>query len=136
MSTIEHSAILHAPPARVYALLERIENFVDYSDMIEAIEPLGDDRYRWYLHVIGRDWQFDVQVTERHAPHTLAWESLQGVANQGRYTLVEVPEGTRVELSVSYQIRNRLLAKAVDKAAKPLVNQVSRQILGRVEERL
>lgn len=136
MSTIEHSAILHAPPERVYALLERIENFADYSDMIETIEPLGDDRYRWYLHVIGRDWQFDVQVTERRAPHTLAWESLQGVANQGRYTLTEVPEGTRVELSVSYQIRNRLLAKAVDKAAKPLVNQVSRQILGRVEERL
>lgn len=136
MPIIEHSAVLPAPPERVYPLLARVENFVDYSDMITSIEPLGEDRYRWQLHVIGRDWQFDVQVVERHEPRVLAWESLAGVANQGRYTLIAVPEGTRVELCVSYQLGNRWLAKAVDKAATPLVNQVSRQILSRVEARL
>ncbi len=136
MATIEHSAILEAAPERVYALLERIENFSDYSDKIERIEPIGDDCYRWYIHVLGRDWQFDVQVTERQPPHSLAWESLEGVRNQGRYTLIPVAEGTRVELSVSYEIRNRLLSKAVNKAAKPLVHQVGQQILARLEARL
>ncbi|GAA5169072.1 MULTISPECIES: SRPBCC family protein [Halomonadaceae] len=136
MATIEHSAVLKAAPERVYALLERIENFSDYSDKIERVEPLGNDCYRWHIHVIGRDWQFDVKVTERRPPHTLAWESLAGVRNQGRYTLTPVAEGTRVELSVSYEIGNRLLAKAVDKAAKPLVNQVGQQILARLEARL
>ncbi len=82
------------------------------------------------------DWAFDVMVTEIQPPCVLAWESLDGVKNQGRYRLREVPEGTEVALTLSYEIRNRLMEKAVNKAAKPLVGKVSRQILERVEARL
>ena len=42
MATIEHSAILKAPPERVFALLERVEDFADYSDLIHAIPPCGE----------------------------------------------------------------------------------------------
>lgn len=136
MATIEHSAVLPAPPERVFALLERVEDFADYSDMIESIEPLGEQRYRWNVHAVGMDWHFVVQVTQIRAPEVLAWESLEGVKNQGRYELTPVPEGTRVTLIVDYQIRNRFVEKAVNKAATPLVSQVSRQILERVEARL
>ncbi|WP_072822309.1 SRPBCC family protein [Modicisalibacter ilicicola] len=136
MATIEHSAILHAPRERVFALLERVEDFVDYSDQIKAIEPLGGRRYRWHVHAVGMDWSFDVEVTDIKPPDVLAWESIDGVRNSGRYELFTVPEGTRVRLTVEYQIRNRLVERAVNKAARPLVNQVSRQILERVEARL
>ncbi|WP_148253878.1 SRPBCC family protein [Aidingimonas lacisalsi] len=136
MATIEHSAILHAPPERVFALLERVEDFVDYSDLIQAIEPLGDDCYRWHVHAVGMDWTFDVKITESRSPEVLAWESLDGVHNQGRYRLIPIDDGTEVTLTLVYQIRNRFVERAVNKAAKPLVNQVSRQILERVESRL
>ncbi len=136
MATIEHSAILNAPPERVFALLERVEDFADYSDLIYAIEPLGDDRYRWHVHAVGRDWQFDVAVTESRAPELLAWESLDGVENQGCYRLRPVNGGTEVALTLTYVLRNKLVEKAVNKAARPLVGRVSRQILARVEERL
>lgn len=136
MATIEHSAILKASPERVFALLERVEDFADYSDLIQAIEPLGSDRYRWHVHAVGMDWTFDVEITEARAPELLAWESLSGVHNQGCYRLRSVPEGTEVALTLTYVIRNRLLEKAVNRAAKPLVSKVSRQILERVEARL
>lgn len=136
MGTIEHSTILKAPPERVFALLERVEDFADYSDLVHAIEPLGDNRYRWHVHVVGRDWTFDVAITERRAPELLAWESLAGVENHGCYRLTPVEEGTKVVLTLTYTIHNRLLEKAVNKAARPLVGRVSRQILERVEARL
>lgn len=136
MATIEHSALLDAPPERVFALLERVEDFADYSDLIQAIEPLGGDRYRWHVHAVGMDWTFDVAITESRAPELLAWESLDGVHNQGCYRLTPVPGGTRVSLTLTYAIRNRLLEKAVNRAARPLVGKVSRQILERVEARL
>ncbi|MGC3874855.1 SRPBCC family protein [Halomonas sp. GXIMD04776] len=136
MATIEHSAVLHAPPERVFALLEQVENFSDYSDHIKKVESLGGHRYRWHIHAVGMDWSFDVKVTEIRPPEVLAWESINGVHNSGRYDLLAVPEGTRVRLTVEYQIRNRLVNKAVNKAAGPLINQVSRQILERVEARL
>ncbi|MGM0703722.1 MAG: SRPBCC family protein [Pseudomonadota bacterium] len=136
MATIEHSAILKAPPERVFALLERVEDFVDYSDLIQAIDSLGDARYRWHVHAVGMDWTFDVAITERRPPEVLAWESLEGVHNQGCYRLTPVEEGTQVAFTLTYAIRNRLLEKAVTRAARPLVGKVSRQILERVEARL
>lgn len=136
MATIQHSEILSASPERVFALLRRVEDFADYSDLIQRIEPLGDERYRWYVRAVGMDWTFDVEVTEAKAPVMLAWKSLDGVKNQGRYQLRPVPEGTEVSLTLSYEIRNRLLGKAVNKAATPLVGKVSRQILERVESKL
>ncbi len=136
MATIEHSEIVNAPPERVFELLRRIEDFADYSDLIRSIDSLGGNRYRWHVRAVGMDWAFDVMVTEIQPPHVLAWESLDGVKNQGRYRLREVPEGTEVALTLSYEIRNRLIEKAVNRAAKPLVGKVSRQILDRVEARL
>lgn len=136
MAIIEHSAILKASPARVFALLERIEDFVDYSDLVQAIEPLGDDKYRWHVHAVGMDWTFDVVITESLAPQVLAWESLNGVHNQGCYRLRPVYGGTEVTLTLTYEIRNRLVEKAVNRAVRPLVGRVSREILQRVEARL
>ncbi|QPI65757.1 SRPBCC family protein [Vreelandella venusta] len=136
MVTIEHSEIINAQPERVFELLSRVEDFADYSDLIRSIDTLGDNRYRWHVHAVGMDWSFDVAVTEIKPPCVLAWESLEGVKNQGRYQLREVPEGTEVSLTLSYEIRNRLMEKAVNRAAKPLVGKVSRQILERVEARL
>ncbi|MGQ7263587.1 SRPBCC family protein [Vreelandella sp. V005] len=136
MATIEHSEIVHAPPENVFELLRRVEDFAEYSDLIRSIDILGENRYRWHVRAVGMDWAFDVMVTDIEPPHVLAWESLDGVKNQGRYRLREVPEGTEVALTLSYEIRNRLMEKAVNKAAKPLVGKVSRQILDRVEARL
>lgn len=136
MRSITHSAILPAPPDKVFALLERVEDFAEYSDLITAIEPLGEERYHWHVHAVGMDWTFAVQITEKIAPTKLAWESTEGIHNQGHYNLEAVDEGTRVTLTLEYQIRNRLLAKAVDRAARPLVAKVSKQILERVEARL
>ena len=136
MATIEHSAIVKASPERVFALLERVEDFVDYSDLIQAIESLGDARYRWHVHAVGMDWTFDVAITEHQPPEVLAWESLDGVHNRGCYRLTPVEEGTEVALTLTYAIRNRLVEKAVTRAARPLVGKVSQQILERVEARL
>lgn len=136
MATIEHSKIVNASPERVFELLRRVEDFADYSDLIRSIDTLGENRYRWHVRAVGMDWAFDVQVTDIQPPHVLAWESLDGVKNQGRYQLRGVPEGTEVALTLSYEIRNRLMERAVNKAAKPLVGKVSRQILERVEARL
>lgn len=136
MATIEHSATLPATPERVFELLQRVEDFADYSDLIESIEPLGDARYRWHVRAVGVEWAFDVAITESRAPERLAWESIDGVKNQGSYRLTPVPEGTHVALTLEYVIKNRLVERAVNKAARPLVNKVSRQILERVEARL
>lgn len=136
MATIRHSEIIAATPEKVFSVLCQVEDFADYSDLIKRIEPLGGERYRWHVRALKMDWTFDVEVTESRAPEVLAWESVDGVKNYGRYHLRAVPQGTEVSLTLTYEIRNRLMERAVNKAATPLVNKVSRQILERVEAKL
>lgn len=136
MATIEHRAILEAPPERVFALLSRVEDFADYSDLIRSIDRLDDDHYCWHVHALGMDWNFTVVITEQRAPEILAWKSVKGVRNSGRYQLSRVAEGTEVVLILEYDIQSRLVEKAVRKATQPLVSKVSQQILDRVAERL
>lgn len=136
MATIEHRAVLEASPERVFALLSRVEDFADYSDLIRSIERLDDEHYRWHVHAVGMDWSFTVVITESIAPEVLSWESVKGVRNSGRYQLTPVPEGTEVVLMLEYEVKGRLLEKVVRKATQPLVNRVSQQILDRVAERL
>lgn len=136
MATIEHRAIVEASPERVFALLSRVEDFADYSDLIRSIERLDAEHYGWHVHAVGMDWHFTVVITESRVPSVLAWESVKGVRNSGRYDLTPVPEGTEVVLTLTYDIKSRLLEKAVRKATQPLVNRVSQQILDRVAERL
>ncbi|WP_106475512.1 type II toxin-antitoxin system RatA family toxin [Phytohalomonas tamaricis] len=136
MARFEHSAVLHAPPERVFALLERVEDFADYSDMISAVERLDHYRYRWHINALRMDWSFIIEITEHNSPNVLAWESLEGVRNQGRYELTEMSEGTLVELIVDYQIGNRLLEKTVNRAAGPLARRASQQIIECLKARL
>ncbi len=137
MATIEHSTILAAPPGRVFALLERVEDFADYSDLIHSIEALGDDRYRWHVHAVGP--RLALRCGDYRAP--CSGGAGLGIAGRGGEpgalpACARWRAAPRSTLTLTYKLGNKLLEKAVNKAATPLVGRVSRQILERVAERL
>ncbi|HSP01517.1 MAG TPA: SRPBCC family protein [Thioalkalivibrio sp.] len=136
MPIIEHEVEIAATPEAVFALISRVEDFALYSDSVETVTPLGQDRYRWQVRALGMSLSFEVEVTECTPHERLAWRSVTGVKNQGSYQLSAVEGGTRLTLCVEYSLKSRLVEKAVNKAAKPLVHKLSAEIVGRVEARL
>lgn len=136
MPVIEHEAIVHAEPEAVFALISRVESFVDLTEAVKAVESLGDDRYRWHVRVAGFTLHFDVEVIQSEPPSRFAWRSLTGVRNHGSYTLTATEAGTRLQLTLAYQLRNRLLEATVKRTARSLVQRLSREIVGNVEARL
>jgi uncharacterized membrane protein len=133
---IEHEVQIDATPEAVFALISRVEDFALYSDSVEAVTPLGEDRYRWQVRALGMSLSFEVEVTECTPHERLAWRSVTGVKNHGSYRLTPVEGGTRLTLSLEYSLKNRLVEKAVTKAARPLVHKLSAEIVGKVRERL
>lgn len=136
MRTIRHTALLHADPERVFALLCHVPNFVELCDHVETIEPLGPDRYRWTVRAAGMRVNFDVEVCNAVAPKHFAWRSLRGLYNRGSYRLT--PRGarsTRVDFELEYQL-NPFLDAAVERAAQSLVERISDQVIKRAQQRL
>jgi len=136
MPLIEHEATLKAAPEAVFDLISRVEPFVELSEAVKKIEALGDERYRWHVKVAGIKLQFDVKVTDSQAPKFFAWRSLSGVPNQGRYTLTPYKEGTRLHFSLEYELKNRLLEKAISGTTRSVVHRLSNEIVGNVERKL
>ncbi|MDX9766258.1 MAG: SRPBCC family protein [Ectothiorhodospiraceae bacterium] len=136
MPVIEQTVDIAADPQRVYELISRVEAFPDYADVIESVEPLGDDHYRWCVRAAGLHLHWDAEVTERNAPGRFAWQSVSGIRNCGSYDLAPLPEGTRVTLRLEYHLHNPWIERAVNRVATPLIEHVSRQVLERIRARL
>ncbi|MDQ2068621.1 SRPBCC family protein [Natronospira bacteriovora] len=136
MPQIEHEASVSAPPAEVFSLISRVEPFVDLCEAVQDIEALGDDRYRWHVRVAGVKLSFEVQVTDIQPPTHFAWESITGVPNRGRYTLTPTADGTRLHFQLHYELKNRLLEKALSGTTRSIVHRLSNEIVGNVEREL
>ncbi|WP_018861541.1 MULTISPECIES: SRPBCC family protein [unclassified Thioalkalivibrio] len=136
MPTIEHQAHIRADRPDVFALITRVEEFVHYSEAIETIARVGEARYRWVVRIAGIPLNFDVEITESEAPERFSWQSLTGVQNHGTYHLTPAQGGTNIHLLLEYELDNPLLEKTIRQAAKPLIETLSREIIGNVEAEL
>ena len=136
MPVIEHDAEIEASREAVFALVSRVEAFAAYSDAIDTIERLSDNRYRWRVRVAGVPLDFEVEITESVPPERFAWRSVAGVPNRGEYRLTPTAGGTHIHLTLEYSLENRLLDETVRPAAAPLLHKLGRDIIGRVEAQL
>lgn len=136
MAVIEHEAEIEASQEAVFGLVSRVEEFALYSDAIETIEHLGGGRYLWRIRVAGLPLSFDVEITESVPPERFAWRSVTGIPNRGCYRLTPVDGGTRINLTLEYNLQNHRLEKTVKAAAMPLLRKLSRDIISKVEAQL
>ena len=136
MQLIEHETMVRATPAAVFDLISRVEPFTRLTEAVKQIEPLGDGHYRWHVRVAGIKLRFEVQVIDIRAPEQFAWESVTGIPNRGRYTLTPCSEGTRLHLTLEYQLRNRILEKAIAGTTQTVVKRLSEEIVTNVEKEL
>ncbi|MWJ27478.1 cyclase [Halomonas sp. ZH2S] len=136
MPIIEHQADIQAEREAVFALVSQVEGFASYSDAIDNIVRLNDDRYLWEVHIAGQSLCFDIEITQTLPPERFAWRSLSGISNQGHFDFTPIEGGTRVHLTLEYHLDNRPMEKAVQLAAKPLLHKLSQDIIRQVECRL
>ncbi|WP_346795546.1 SRPBCC family protein [Halomonas sp. Bachu 37] len=136
MPTLQHSADIRAEREAVFALVSRVEEFVDYSDFIDTIVRLDDARYLWRVRIAGVPLRFDIVITQSCAPESFAWRSVSGVSAWGHFHFAPLQGGTRIHLSLNYRLDNRLLERTVQLAAKPMLRRLSRDIIAQLECRL
>ena len=136
MPSIETRAFLPADTHTVFRLLRNVEDFPRYTGAVETVTPLGGERYRWEVRVAGVRYEWVVEIIQSDAPEHIAWKSVTGIANSGRYRLSPVQGGTDLRLVIDYTLNSRLLDKTVGRVAGPVVRRISAEVLERVRQRL
>jgi uncharacterized membrane protein len=107
------SAQIHiaAPPESVWEVISDPTRQLSYMSGVTRWEVAGEKpaglgaRYRMLLRVGSAEVGGLIEVVEFAEPHELAWTSVTGVDQRGRWRLREAQGGrTRVELRLAYGI--------------------------------
>ena len=108
---LKESVIIRAEPQEVWDYLEDPANWLHFMSGITRWEVDGDPRsglgarYRMLIRIGSAEVGGIVEMVEWDPPRDLAWNSVTGVDQRGRFRLRAMDDGrTRVELRYSYGV--------------------------------
>jgi uncharacterized membrane protein len=135
---------ISAPADAVWAFVDDPARYLHVMSGVTRWEVVGDRqtgigaRYRMLMRVGSAEVGGLVEVVEHDAPRDLAWTSIWGIDQRGRWRLRErVPGRTRVELRLSYGVAGSgIFGWLAEKVAAPTVRGHLRRSLQQLKRQV
>jgi len=103
MAVREKSMIINSPVDRVYNVWVYFQEFPKFMNHVKEVDIKSPTKSHWKVELAGMQLDFDAEITELKENKYLAWKSIKGLKNSGHVSFEEVPEGTKVTLSINYE---------------------------------
>lgn len=138
MPTTDESIVIQASPERVFDYITDPANLAAFQGSVVRAELEGDgparvgSRIKGASKILGRTFDWTMEVTEHDRPRRSALKSVEGKINfSGAYTLTPEGDGTRLNYHLD---ADQGLGGVFGRLADPLVNKAySRQIRADLE---
>ena len=135
---------VNAPPARVWEYVTDPSRYLHFMSGVTRWSVEGEQetglgaRYRMLLRVGSAEVGGLIEVVEFEPGRELAWTSVTGIDQRGRWRLRTVsPERTRVELRISYGVAGSgLLGWLAERVAAPTVSGHLRRTLEQLKRQV
>jgi uncharacterized membrane protein len=108
---LNESIVISASPRLVWDYLDDPSNYLHFMSGVTRWEVAGDERsglgarYRMLIRVGSAEIGGLIEIVEWKEERDMAWSSVMGVDQRGRWRLRELPDGrTRVELRFAYGV--------------------------------
>src|SRR3712207_4425666 len=137
---IEQEIVIRAPREKVWELIADpstyprfMRGITRFDDEREQEQGMGA-RYSMRMHVGSADVGGLVEIVDWDPPADMAWTSITGIDQRGRWRLRECGDGrTRVVLRLSYGAPGGLLGTVADRLSGPMVNDNLEQSLANLK---
>jgi len=134
---VKSGIVVAAPINSVWAIVTDPERVLGYMSGVTRWEVVGaipaglGARYRMLFRIGAAEVGGLIEVVEFSAPNELAWTSVTGLDQRGRWRLREAPGGrTRVELRLAYGVAGAGISGWIaERVAAPSVARHARQTL-------
>jgi uncharacterized membrane protein len=140
---IEREIVVNAPRELVWGYVTNPDNYTLFFSGITRWEVEGrrkrgcGARYRMLMQVGSAEVGGLVEVVEFEEPGDMAWTSVLGVDQRGRWRLREHgPNRTSVTFRLSYQAPGGLLAWISDQLSAPIVRSNVQQTLQNLKRQI
>ena len=132
-----------APAGAVWDAISEPENYLHFMSGVTRWEVVGEPRtglgarYRMLLRVGSAEVGGLIEIVEWSPPADMAWVSVVGVDQRGRWRLRERPSGTNVELRLSYGVAGAgLFGWVAERFAAPTVRGHLRRSLAQLKRQV
>jgi uncharacterized membrane protein len=141
---LRESIIVAASPQQIWDYVVEPNNVLHYMSGVTRWEVQGERRtglgarYRMLLRVGSAEVGGLIELVEFAEPHDMAWSSVTGVDQRGRWRLRELAPGrTRVEFRFSYGVAGAgLTGWLSEKVAAPTVRDHLRRSLQQLKRQV
>jgi uncharacterized membrane protein len=141
---LRESMIIAASPQQIWDYLAEPNNALHFMSGVTRWEVQGERRtglgarYRMLLRVGSAEVGGLIELVEFAEPHDMAWSSVTGVDQRGRWRLRELAPGrTRVEFRFSYGVAGAgLTGWLSEKVAAPTVRDHLRRSLEQLKRQV
>jgi len=138
---VSASAQVIAPIDRVWSIVSDPERALSFMSGVTRWEVAGERRtglgarYRVLLRIGAAEIGGLIEMVEWDEPSEIAWSSVTGIDQRGRWRLRELPGGrTRVELRMAYGVAGAGLSGwLAERLAAPTVSAQLRRSLGQLK---
>jgi fatty-acyl-CoA synthase len=125
---VEKSCVMNVPRESVWEFVSNPSTYPMFMAGITRFERKGDvehgcgSRFTMRMRVGSADVGGLVEIVEFHEPDDLAWTSITGIDQRGRWRLRETDDGgTRVTLRLSWEAPGGVSGAITDRLAAPTV---------------
>lgn len=140
---VEQHTRVTAPPERVWDFISEPLNYEHFMAGITRWDVQGERRtgagarYAMRMKVGSAEVGGLIEVVEFDRPHDLAWTSITGIDQRGRWRLrPRADGGTDVTLRLSYHAEGGLLGVLADRFAAPIVGRNLKRSLAELKQAL
>lgn len=104
MTSIEKSIEVDVPVRTAYNQWTQFEDFSRFMEGVKEVRQLDDKRLHWRAEVMGKEVEWDAEITQQIPDQRITWRSTSGAKNAGSISFQALgPEKTRLTLTIEIE---------------------------------
>ena len=104
MSFIEKSIVVDVPVRTAYNQWTQFEEFPRFMEGVKEVKQLDDKRLQWRAELMGKELEWNAEITQQIPDQRITWKSTTGAKNAGSVSFTpEGPDKTRITLRLEYE---------------------------------
>ncbi|HEY8449204.1 MAG TPA: aromatase/cyclase [Bacillota bacterium] len=142
MPLVEVSRVIRGPRAAVYELVRNMERFPEFMDDVLSVKVLEREGNatitEWVTQLEGRRLRWKERDEFDDANYRIRYRQTEGDLKkfEGEWILEAVPEGTRVTLTIDFELGIPMFAALLEPIAKVKLRQNVEAMLAAIQQQV
>lgn len=104
MEKIQKSIEVNVPLHTAYNQWTQFEEFPRFMEGVKEVRQIDAKRLHWHAEIMGKDIEWDAEITQQTPDRIICWQSTTGAANNGAVRFEPLADNkTRITLDLEYE---------------------------------